>query len=261
MKIQWFFLMLVLSMWACSTEKDSSDKDSESTETDSLAQVIIDRTITTHGSKTLRMAEVQFSFRGTDYLAVRDGYDYYYQRQFVDSAGQRITDQVWPDSMIRSVDGETVDLPEDKAHAYAETVHSVIYFAFLPEALNDPAVIKEYYDSTEVMGEPYHKIRVTFKEESGGDDFKDEYMYWIHRDEHSIDYLAYNFQVNDGGARFRAAENVREIDGIRFQDYKNYVPKDDRMEIAVLDSLYEEEELKFLSDIQLDSIEVAVKGR
>jgi len=262
MKIQWLFLLLTLSILACSTDtngKTDSDEGSQSDESSSLAQEIIENTISAHGSKALRMAEVQFSFRGADFLAVRDGYDYYYQRQRVDSAGQRIIDQVWPDSMIRSIDGERVELPEDKAHAYAESIHSVIYFAFLPESLNDPAVVKEYYDSTQMAGEPYHKIRVTFEEKSGGDDFKDEYMYWIHRDDYSIDYLAYNFQVNGGGARFRVAENAREIAGIRFQDYKNYAPIDGRMEIAGLDTLYEQLELKFLSNIQLDSIEVAVK--
>jgi hypothetical protein len=49
----------------------------------------------------------------------------------------------------------------------------------------------------------------------------DELHYWINKDTHKIDYLAYSCQVNDGGVRFRSAFNTR-VAGVTFQDYINY---------------------------------------
>ena len=255
-RIVFTFLALGL-LWSCnSQEKDSTSQ--KETKEPTKAEQWIEKTIAAHGSDALRNAEVQFQFRKANFLVKRDNYDFYYQRQQVDTSGRRIIDQVWPDSTFRSIDGEKQQLKPKKANAISESLHSVVYFAFLPEPLQDPAVNASYLDQTTVKGEPYHRIQVTFDEKGGGPDHDDEYLYWIHDETHTLDYLAYNFQVNGGGARFRAAENARTIGGIRFQDYKNYKPTDGRMELTGLDSLYEKGELKLLSEIDLENIEVAV---
>lgn len=222
------------------------------------AEEWIDNAIEAHGSDLLEHSEVLFSFREADFLVKKDGHDFYYQRQQVDTSGQRIIDQVWPDSIFRTIDGERQLLKPKKANAISESMHSVVYFAFLPESLQDPAVQAKYVDQVEVKGEPYHRIKVTFDEENGGQDHEDEYLYWIHDTNHTLDYLAYNFQVNGGGARFRAAENPRTVSAVRFQDYINYKPVDDTRELTRLDSLYEQGGLKLLSEIQLRDIEVAI---
>lgn len=254
-----FALLSIGLLGSCNTqEKDASSQ--KETKKTSPAEQWISKVRAAHGSDALAKSEVTFQFRDAQFLVKKDGYDFYYQRHKFDTSGRRIIDQVWPDSTFRTIDGERQQLTPKKARGISESLHSVVYFAFLPEALNDPAVRASYVDSVQVKGEPYHRIKVTFSEENGGPDHEDEYLYWIHGENHTLDYLAYNFQVNGGGARFRAAENPRTMAGIRFQDYKNYKPTDGRMDLSGLDTLYEKGELKLLSEIDLENIEVALSA-
>jgi hypothetical protein len=48
-----------------------------------------------------------------------------------------------------------------------------------------------------------------FGQDGGGKDFDDEFHYWINKQTHKIDYLAYNYQNDDGGVRFRICFNTR----------------------------------------------------
>lgn len=254
------YLITVLSFFlffACQSATDNA-QDEQNLSEPTLAQQWISKTRAAHGSEALQNAEVTFQFRGAQFLVKSDGHDFYYQRQQVDTSGRRVIDQVWPDSTFRTIDGERQLLTPKKANAISESLHSVVYFALLPKALNDPAVQASYVDSVQLKGERYHRIKVTFSEENGGQDHEDEYLYWIHHEKHTLDYLAYNFQVNGGGARFRAAENPRQVAGVRFQDYKNYKPTDGRQELHRLDSLYEAGALTLLSEIQLKNVEVAL---
>ena len=101
---------------------------------------------------------------------------------------------------------------------------------------------------------------MTFKQEGGGDDFDDEYIYWIHRNRHTVDYLAYSFEVNGGGTRFREAYNVRTVEGIRFADYVNYESTTSDFALENYDQLFEVGKVKELSRIETENIEVAGTG-
>ncbi len=246
-----FGLISLLFFFSCATDNQQGNGED-------LAEQWINKAIEAHGSDALENSEVLFTFRGADFLVKKEGHDFYYQRQQIDTSGQRIIDQVWPDSTYRTIDGERELLTPKKSDAISESIHSVVYFAFLPQALKDPAVQSSYIDQTKVKGQSYHRIKVTFDEKNGGEDHEDEYLYWIHDTKHTLDYLAYNFQVNGGGARFRVAENPRDISDVRFQDYKNYKPVDDSKGLMRLDSLYEKGDLELVSEIKLRNIEVAI---
>ncbi|MCB9285892.1 MAG: hypothetical protein H6560_01140 [Lewinellaceae bacterium] len=226
--------------------------------TDEIAQQIIDAAIEKHGGSKYRDCRVQFNFRDKFYLAIREGSKFQYERIFTDSSGAEIRDVLTSEGFFREIEGQRVQLSEKDSSAYANSVNSVIYFALLPYFLNDPAVIKKYAGEVTIKGKPYQKVRVTFRREGGGKDFEDEYMYWIHRDEHTMDYLAYNFHVNGGGARFREAYAFRTSNGIRFANYHNYKPKADNRNVAEFDSLFENDGLEKVSDIELDHVRVVL---
>lgn len=88
---------------------------------------------------------------------------------------------------------------------YYNSVNSVHYFAYLPQGLNDKAVQKELLGEVVLKGEPYYKVRVTFAQEGGGNDYEDVFIYWFHKQKFTMDYLAYEFHVDGGGMRFREA--------------------------------------------------------
>ncbi len=89
------------------------------------------------------------------------------------------------------------------AEVYSNSVNSVAYFALLPFRLNDAAVNKRYIGTSEIKGEPYFEIEVTFQQKGGGKDHDDVFIYWIHQQHFTMDYLAYSFIVDGGGTRFR----------------------------------------------------------
>lgn len=121
----------------------------------------------------------------------------------------------------------------------------------LPYGLDSPAVKKEVLDTVRIKDDSYYEIKVIFEQRGGGKDYEDEYMYWVNTEDFTVDYLAYNYHVNEGGTRFREAYNVREINGVRVVDYKNYKPATQYPALESLDSLFLNGQLELISHIEL----------
>ena len=200
---------------------------------------------------------VRFTFRERAYTAARTGSAFLYEREYTDQDGQTVKDALSPKTFSRTINGEVALLSGKDSLAHANSLNSVMYFAFLPYFLTDPAVHLAYQGITEAFGQPHYELKVTFGEEGGGQDFEDEYAYWFATDDFTLNYLAYNFLVNGGGARFREAYNARQIEGILFQDYINYKPKDEaRRDILTFDDLFTTGQLDTLSRIDLEKVSV-----
>ena len=140
---------------------------------------------------------------------------------------------------------------------YSASVNSVHYFSTLPYGLNDKAVNKELLEEVFIKNNTYFKIKVTFNQEGGGEDFEDVFVYWINKETYKVDYLAYSYQdPGEIGLRFREAFNERYVNELRFVDYKNYKPNKSNITIFELDDLFEKGQLKLLSKIELKNITV-----
>lgn len=252
-KIAFFYVFLALFMSGCA---DHSSEGKTAPETIDKAQQIIDLAIEKAGGNRYNNSEVRFEFRNVEYISKRNNGQYDYQRVFRDKPGNETRDILNNQKFERTTNGELVQLPDSLANAYSNSLNSVHYFAQLPFGLNDPAVNKTYLDTITLFGAPYHKIKITFNEEGGGEDFEDEFLYWIHAKNYTVDYLAYRFQTNGGGMRFRQAMNPRESGGIRFTDYRNYAPSDPSAEFDSIDQLFVQGQLKLVSEIALTNIEV-----
>ncbi|AHM58539.1 hypothetical protein D770_01325 [Flammeovirgaceae bacterium 311] len=227
----------------------------QSCKTGSKADNIVDNAIETHGGKRYERSSISFDFRNRHYTYARNGGAYTYTREFTDSTG-RVNDVLDNEGFSRLINGEMVSLPDERKTAFSNSVNSVIYFAMLPYGLNDPAVQKEYTGETEIAGRRYHVVRVTFRQEGGGPDYEDQYLYWFDSETNKMDYLAYSYHTEGGGVRFRKAINPRRLGGILFQDYINYKPKNKGVALEELEELYKKEKLEVLSVIELENIEV-----
>ncbi len=218
------------------------------------ADDIIEKAIAKHGGELYDNMEVQFDFRNRHFTAKISKGEYVYERTFRSNDGM-VTD-VWSNNKFkRMIDDKEIRLERENRRTYQRATNSVIYFALLPFNLDDPVVNRQLMKAVEIKGEPYHKVEITFGENSGGEDFENVYIYWIHKEDYTIDYFAYGFYVNGGGVRFREAYNAREVGGIRFQDYKNYTIDKD-FPVQELDYAYEIGELELVSDIKIENIEV-----
>ncbi len=217
---------------------------------------IINRAITVHGGEQYQHARISFDFRDRHYIATRQYGQFKYERIFTDSTGQNVHDILTNENFTRKINQKEVALSEEDQKKYSNSVNSVIYFALLPFFLNDPAVNKELLAESAVKGEPYYKIKVTFNQEEGGKDYEDEFVYWIHQENYTMDYLSYRYYTDGGGTRFREAYNIRGINGIRFADYVNYESAVGDFALENYDQLLEEDKLKELSRIELQNIKV-----
>ncbi len=221
------------------------------------AQAIIDRAIEAHGGKHYLASRINFDFRDRHYVSERRGGVYHYQRIFSDSSG-RVNDHLTNEGFFREVNDERIDLGEEWKSKYANSVNSVIYFALLPYALNDPAVQKRYLGEGTIGNEKYHEIEVTFRQEDGGKDYEDVFVYWIHQKKNTMDYLAYEFHTDGGGTRFRAAFNQRKVNNILFADYHNYKGPPPGVDLATFDTLFQAGNLKKASEIVLENVTVTL---
>ncbi len=220
------------------------------------AQQIVDKSIDACGGDLYRTSDISFDFRGMTYVKENaNGQKILKRIQKNDSLD--IVDLKTSKGFERYVDGELIATPDSLANLYGNSINSVHYFAYLPYGLNDPAVNKEYLGDIKIHENNYHKIKVTFSQENGGDDFDDVYLYWFNTKTFKPDYLAYEFHVNGGGMRFREAYNERVVSGIRFVDYRNYKPKSTSSSINEIDHLFMNGELELLSTIALKDVVVS----
>ncbi|MEM6684614.1 MAG: DUF6503 family protein [Bacteroidota bacterium] len=255
-------LTLICSFTACDSNKKPTSPDtavvSETVQKEipkvvDKATEILQAAIKAHGGIiSYSTAHYQFVFRGKTYTFKTGGNGYTYTVESVKD-GRNIKDIIQNEKFSRQVNSKTVAIPEKEKNSAKSALNSVIYFATLPYKLGDVSVNESYVEETTIKGKKYDVLKVTFDQEGGGEDFEDEYHYWINQETKKIDYLAYNYHVNGGGVRFRSAYNVRVVDGITFQDYINY-----KAEVGTplkdLPALYEKGSLKELSRIETENV-------
>ncbi len=224
-------------------------------ETPLTAQAIVDEAIANSCNGNCDHAIIDFTFRDRCYVSKRDGGNYQYERITTDSTG--ITHDILTNNGFQRYKNDTlVKVPDSMVTRYSNSINSVHYFAQLPYGLNAPAARKEIVGEVIIRGEPYFEIAVNFVKESGGKDFEDKFVFWIHKENYTVDYFAYSYATDGGGIRFREAYNSRIIKGIRFVDYNNFKPKSLEVALTDLDDLFEKGELNLLSKIETESVGV-----
>lgn len=216
------------------------------------ADSLIYETIMAHGGELYDTAHYAFRFRDNNYTFhnKQRGYIYTANGQ---KDGEEIRDVLKNGKLARTINGVVSELSPRDIAKFSQALNSVIYFVTLPYKLKDAAVKKTYEGRIFIKNQKYDVLAVTFDQEGGGNDHDDEFRYWINSDSKTIDYLAYSYETNDGGVRFRSAYNPRTIDGIRFQDYVNYeAPIGTSLD--KLPELYEAGKLKELSKIETENV-------
>ena len=263
MSVRFVLIALLLLCASCHPEPEA-DLDHEapaspavsslSAPVDTVAERLISQAREAHNSSRLDSATVRFRFRTYDFEVLREDGRFRYVRTATDSLGRHIADVLSNDGVSRAIDGQASVLTDAQRLGIEGGINSVVYFALLPYALTDPAVKLRYLGPDSLRGEPYEAVEVTFRQEGGGRDWDDRFIYWLHRDRHTLDYLAYTFHVNGGGTRFREAYNIREVEGIRFADYRNFTAPGigDTLEAYGRPPV----DLELLSTVELENVEV-----
>jgi hypothetical protein len=250
-------IILLLFITGCNDRDKKNLGDTNETDSVKLrverAKEILDNSIKAHGGSRYDSAHYQFIFRDKQY-GFNNQNGYIYSVVAKDSTGSIIVDSLRNGNFTRTVDNETIELSSKDVSKYSNALNSVIYFALLPYKLMDKAVKPTYLGETIIDGEDYDVVEVTFGENGGGKDYDDVFCYWINKNSHYMNYMAYSYHTNDGGVRFRSAYNPRTVDGIRFQDYVNWeAPLGTPLE--ELPKLYENGQLKELSKIETEAVQ------
>jgi len=240
-----FILTMVLMVMSCNKEPKIS------------AQYIIDRAIEVSGGDRFANSTIDFDFRNRHYKAARHNGVFQLEREFKDS--MNIIRDIYNNTEYkRLVKDEPVHVADTMAVKYTNSVNSVHYFIVLPYGLNDAAVVKTYIDTVKIKEKLYHKIKIIFKEDGGGKDYEDIFVYWFDTESYKMDYLAYLTYNSDRtiDLRFREAYNERFVNGIRFVVYNNYKPESMEVDMLTLDTMFEGDELILLSKIENENIVV-----
>lgn len=219
------------------------------------AQEIVDNSIADSGGKLFDDHTVTFDFRDKRYVSENlDGQRVFKRISDLDTT--TITDIKRGDDFERYVNDSLVKVHDTMAVKYASSINSVHYFVRLPYGLNDAAVNKKFLGEETINNKPFYKVKITFDQQGGGEDFEDTYLYWFDKETFKPDYLAYDFHVDGGGQRFRKAYNERYVNGIRFVDYENYKPKNEGTDILEIGQWFDKGALELLSKIELENIRV-----
>ncbi len=229
------FFTLLLFVWSCENKASSSQKKTPTQK----GQEVIDQAIIAHGQHLFENATLSFLFRDRQYSARRSDAEYIYTRSFKD--GSALIEDILINStdFSRKKNGISIEIEKEWAEKFSRSINSVLYFFQLPYLLNDPAVKKIDQGIRQIKGANYYQIKVSFQIENGGEDFEDEYLYWIDVNTFEVDYLAYNYITDGGGVRFRSAINKRRVNGLLIQDYINYAPLNKKISLSSLITEFE----------------------
>lgn len=248
-------MCLALTVFSCNGADPAGNKAGVASDVNGPA-AIIERAISAHGMEGMHAIEMQFMFRDRQYSILTDHGKYRFSRNFTDSLGRHIEDVITNEGLLRTVDGRPVKLTEKEIAAFTGSVNSVRYFFMLPYGLDEPAVEARYLAETTIKESNLARLEVTFDSKGGGTDHEDVYHYFFNRQTGELDYLAYSFDVNDGGIRFREAVNKRRVGGVLVQDYKNYGIDGEDRNLSDIDKRFASGELPLLSTIENTEISV-----
>ena len=241
-----------LILFSCKVENDKKEIAQKLS-----AQDIIDKAIEYSCQGNCNDATIEFTFRDKAYKSTRKNGKYQLERTKMDSLN-KIHDVVSNTGLKRFVNEVETTVVDSLITSISDGVNSVHYFAQLPFGLNNQAVQKKLIGEDSVNNKHYYEIEITFKEEGGGTDFDDVFVYWINKEDFTVDYLAYSYAVNGGGVRFREAYNPRVIEGMRFADYNNYKPNNKDVKLSELNNLFTNGDLKLLSKIETENVQVTL---
>ncbi len=192
------------------------------------AVALVRATQEAHGSDALEGATLHFTFRGDAFTAMRDGGRFRYTRTTRDERAREVVDVLDNSGLSRTVNGDDAPIPASEVGSLTTAVNSVVYFATLPAPLSDAAVQARALGPDSVAGQPYDRLEITFAQEGGGNDWEDRYIYWVHPERRTLDYIAYSYELaegasgaNDTGHRFRRVIGTGDASGFRTQDYAN----------------------------------------
>ncbi len=245
MKFAYLILTLVfLPLVSCGDKRDQPDP-----------ETIMRKAMKAHGTSVMEDAVMKFNFRGVDYRIARNNGSFEYSRD-VFTEKDSFTDVLSNSGFKRFSKDSLVTLNDTLVNRYSSSLNSVVYFAQLPYSLDGGAVQMEYLDEALVNERAYHKIKVTFDEQGGGEDHEDVFVYWINAQDYLIDYLAYSYCEDDCGLRFRESVNRRNITGVTVQDYVNYKSQTFDPQLSDLDQMFMDGDLIKVSDIELREVEV-----
>ncbi len=219
------------------------------------AQDIISKAIDSYCSGLCNQASVKFTFRNKSYTSTRR-HGMYTHTSIIKKDGITTIDILNNTTFKRFINDSLVALSSTETKTYANALNSVIYFAWLPYGLEAAAIKKELLNEMTIKGKTYYKIGISFTEEGGGEDFEDRFMYWFDKTNFSLDYIAYAYQTNGGGLRFRATSRKTTCNGITFQDYNNYKPTSPNASLNALDQLFIQNKLELVSNIKLEALSV-----
>ncbi|MGG8494857.1 DUF6503 family protein [Tenacibaculum sp. TC6] len=219
------------------------------------AQEIVDLSIQKSGLNHIENAKISFDFRDKHYIANRNKGNYELKRITQNDTITTI-DVLSNKGFERLVNNIPVELTDTDKKRFSNSINSVHYFSILPFGLNDTAVNKKLLENETIHGKEYYKVKVTFNENGGGDDFDDVFLYWFNKETFLVEFLAYKYHTNGGGIRFRDVKKEQYVKNIRLVDYTNYKPEDKPIDFYTIGKLYEEGKLKKLSEIELKNIEI-----
>lgn len=241
----------ILTFEACGPDTENKDP-----------QYIIDQAFKAHGSKVFDQSIIEFRIGKRNYKSTRENGEYRYER-FWDSLGVTLHDDLTRRGITRHFDQTQALLDTKKIDELSSSIRNLFFLFSIPFGLNEPQIIKEYLGEVILVEKPYHKIRISFKLNPNDRTIYDnEFVLWIHKTRFTIDYLSFKLsEPNDKSLRFRQAVNPRKVEGLLIQDFKEFKPIQDSIEIAPadLDQAWIGKQLQEWSGIKLEQVKIRVK--
>lgn len=234
-------------------EQGKVSEESTSNEVVDSARWVISNSIKHYGGD-FQEKIIEFDFREKHYKANFNSNENSMTRSysrndsiFVDSTNGSLA--------ISRINNTEINHNAKKSQSITNAINSVFYFALLPSKLADPAVVANYKGKVKMNSRTYYQVAVQFNQEGGGEDFQDKFFYWFNSETMDLSFLAYSYETNNGGIRFRSIEQQHKLEnGYIFQDYINYKTDSLTISLEQLLPMFMDSSLTELSRIRVENV-------
>lgn len=258
------FFVLLLGILCFSCKNESQPQKNFSLEEVEMPKLNIESTpqgmdlaekVTKPSAEKIRAsATIDFEIEGIKYRINRNCGLYEFKRTEADGKTVDIIDN---QSYTRTVNGKEETLKDWEIFEKIQSLKEELFLMELTFGLASPHIEKTSLGPQLINGKNYEVLDLAYIEENYQAPFLVEAILWVNTDNFEPDYVASRFGENQSKLRFRKITNKREIKGIGFSDYEEYLPKDiSNIALEEMAKAYEDGQLKEGSKKMYHAIEV-----
>lgn len=239
--------VLLLALYSC------NNSSTETLDTAYDQEKVLQNILETHGVKSFDENTIHLKIENTKYThRMMEGRPFLSQERIKDLQTHKAT--YYGGTVNYLIDGSLQDESTYPRMMLERSLYGFLQTYFIPFTLRTNDVKWSSLPEVTIRSAEYFVLQGQITNEIPLP--PDTYILYIDKEKFTIDYLALRHPLTSNVNQFRRMINPRKINGVLFQDYIIFTPKDSTIPLEQLYEYFNKTDLKVIRTIALNEIEV-----